>query len=307
MALEDFLSGLPIVGGLFDDSAEQEQQQLQRILSDYENLSTPDVSWENYSPEAYEYGYNPEEYKAQLLKEDPRLIQSQRDYLQQLQGLSNNGLSEADKASYELARQTASSEAQSQRDAMARSAMASGTYGGGLDFVSRQAANQAAADRTQRASLQQAADSARQRALYTQAYGGELGNQRSQDFNTEQANKNILNQFNQLNVGERNNAARARDAVSRENVANRNAAQQYNIEGRQGANQLSYQNELSRLAGVNNARGGMANAYGARGAARKQTRGAVGTALGAAAGYGFGGDLDSAKLGAMFGGGAGGF
>ena len=285
--------------GLFDNNDEQAQSYLRKILRQYEGIEAPDVDWRDYTPEGYSFDYSPEAMQGQLLQEDPRLLQQQRDYLSRLSGLSETGLSEADAASFEMARMGAGAEAKSQRDALARQAMASGTYGSGQDFASRQMANQAAADRAQQAGLQQAAETARQRALYAQAYGDQLGSVRGQDMGTESANKGIINMFNQMNTQNRNQAGQMRQQVGQQNVDQRNQAQLTNLQGRIGQNQQAFGNQAALAGMKSDAYDKMGSYYANLG---NQKKGAMGGILGGAGtivGGAFGGPVGAAAGGAI--------
>jgi hypothetical protein len=145
-------------------------------------------------------------------------------------------------------------------------------------------ANQAAADRAQQAGLQQAADTARQRALYAQAYGNELGNVRGQDLGVESANKGIINMFNQMNTQNRNQAAQMRQQLGQSNVDLRNQGQLTNLQGRLGQNQQAFQNQAA-LAGLRSgAYDRMGSYYANLGDQRQKQRGALAGAIGGALG-----------------------
>jgi hypothetical protein len=293
MAMDDFLAGIPLFGGLFDNSSGEAMNYMNKILKEYEGLNLPDVSWKDYNPEMYSSDYSPEAYQATLNKEDPRLLQQQRDYLARLSGLSESGMTEGDKAGYDMARQMASSEAKSQRDALARQAMASGTYGGGQDFMSRQMANQSGADRAQTAALAQAQDAARQKALYAQAYGNQLGNVRNQDFATESSNKDIINRFNQMNTQGRNAAAMNRQDINNQNVGLRNQAQGTNLQGRINQNQAQYNNQRGRAGDMSGIWDKYGSYYSNLAAKRAGSREAGGKAIGQIIGGIYGGPAGS--------------
>jgi hypothetical protein len=295
MAIDDFMAGLPVIGGLFDDSSEQAKAYFDKILKEYQGLSVPDVSWQDFTPEMYSYDYSPESIQASLVQEDPLLIQAQRDYLSKLAGLSESGLSEGDQAGFQLARMGASADAKSARDALARQAMAQGTYGSNQDFMSRQMANQAAAERAQRASLEQAQEAARQRTLYTQAYGQGLEGARTQDLSRERLNQDVINRFNQLNTQARNEANLGRNEIANSNVAMRNAAKLTNQEQRLGQRQQGFENQLTKTGGLAGAYGNQAAMYsnlGAKRAAQRAQLGkGIGYAIGGPAGAAIGGGL----------------
>jgi hypothetical protein len=107
-----------------------------------------------------------------------------------------------------------------------------------MEFAMREIANQGGAQRAQQQGLQQAADSARQRALYSQAYGDSLSRTRDQDFRTSQGNTNIINDFNRANT-------QGRNAMNNANVGLRN-------EGLKDKNYSNQVGKLDRQIGFNN-------------------------------------------------------
>lgn len=267
--------------------------QLRKIAKMYEDIGLPDVSYQDILPEmATSQGeYTPEMIQAQLLSEDPRLLQGQRDYLARLQGLSETGLGAEDLAAFAEASRRASSDAQSRAESAMQNARARGVAGGGLEFAMREMGNQAAADRQSMEGLGQAAEAARRRQLALTAYGQELGGQRQANLDAESRNKNIINQFNMMNAQERNRAQAAnlaeRQRLSDANLNLRNQAQIMNQQGRMGAAQQGFQNQLARTGGMAGAYQNIGEYYGAKQAAdQKRAQGILG-AIGGAAGLAF--------------------
>lgn len=113
--------------------------------------------------------------------------------------------------------------------------------------------------------MQQAADAAKQRQAYLDAYAGQLSNQRQQDFGANQANADIINRFNMANTQARNQAGQAY-------TNDRNEAKRYNNEGRINTQQQNYNNQVTRLNGMTGANTQVANAYAAQNAARTDSR-----------------------------------
>jgi hypothetical protein len=268
------LTGIPLVGGAFDETEEKAMEELRRNQALYEGLQDP--SFANYNPEGYQYlgDYSPEMMDAETISEDPSLRGSQMSVLEDLAGLSKTGLTDVDALGYEKARDLGNQMARSGTQAAIQNAAARGVGGSGLEFAMREIANQEGAERAQNAALEQAAESARQKALYTQAYGNMLSGVRNQDFGVNRANTDILNQFNQMNTQNRNEAAQYnlgnRQNMANANVDNRNKAFQYN----QGMKQQAYDNKLKKLAGQTGANTGMAGGYAAQNAAQNAERNA---------------------------------
>lgn len=267
-----FLSGLPVVGGLFDHSDDDAINQLKQNQALFGNLALPQFA--DYKPEQYSVvgQYDPEKAQANTISEDPSVKTAQMNALNQLAGLSQTGLSDVDQAGYEKARQIGEQAAHSGLAAAMQNAQARGVGGSGLEFAMREMANQDAAGKAQDAALQQASDSARQRALYTQAFGNMAGNVRGQDFNANSANAGILNNFNMYNTGNANQAQQYNlnnaQGIANQNVTGANQAQQYNNQMKQQAYQDAYQ-KASGQAGANTA---TANGYAAQNAANASER-----------------------------------
>src|SRR4051812_36244203 len=224
MSLNNFLSGLPMIGGLFDNTDEQAMQELEKNKALYGGLAPPDLAHLEGIPNLYNYvgDYSPDAAQYQTISDDPRLKSYQMDNLAKLAGLADTGLSDADQLGYLKAKAAGHQLAKSGNDAAIQNAQARGVAGGGLEFALREMANQDGANRAQEAGLQQAADSARQRALYQQAYGNELSQVRGQDFSNNAANANIINQFNQMNTQARNQAQQLNNS-NRQQLQNANA------------------------------------------------------------------------------------
>jgi len=142
----------------------------------------------------------------------------------------------------------------------------------------------------------------------TQAYGGELGDQRQQNMATESANKNIINRFNELNTGARNTAAAqnlaARQQLGAGNTQMRNQAQAYNLEGKAKSARQQYQDRLDKLQLIGGAMGNKAQSYLAESEANAAARKGLGTAIGTGIGAIAGGPA-GAKIGGSIGGGLG--
>lgn len=266
------LAKIPLFGGLFDDSQDKAMEQLQKNQQLWGDLQTP--TFDRYTPEQYKYvgDYTPEEAKASTISEDPMIRSAQMSALQKMAGLADVGLSDVDQAGYEKARSMAGQISRSGTAAALQNAQARGVGGSGLEFVMREQAAQDAAQKAQEAGLQQASDSARQRALYQQAYGNALSGVRGQDYNANAANASILNNFNMYNTQAGNQAQQynlgQRQKISNANTQQNNQAQQYNNQMKQ----QDYANRSQKVAGQTGANTGMAQGYGAENAANQSER-----------------------------------
>lgn len=303
--MSNFLAGLPVVGGLFDDSEEKALAEYQKNRGLFEGLNLP--QYQDYRPEDYQYAgdYSPEAAQAQTVSEDPMTRSAQLSALSKLSGLADTGLSQVDELGYAKAADMARREAQSSKAAALQNAQARGVAGGGLEFALGEMGGQAAANRAAQAARDQAAESARQRALYNQAYGSALSGMRDQDYRANRGNADILNQFNMANTQARNQAQQwnmgRRQDIANQNVAGHNQAQQYNNDIRE----RSYNDRLKQAQGIAGVNNQMGDFYGAQDAANKKKRAAAGQAIGAGIGYGLGG-MAGGMAGSMAGAGIGG-
>lgn len=244
-------------GNLFgDDGSDDALNEIRAQQARLAAIQTPDLVWKDYAPELQ----NSETAQYSLNQEDPVVRSMQLSALNKMAGLSQQGLSDEDAAAFDKARGMGAQMSRAGTEAAIANAQARGVGGSGLEFAMREIANQQGAERAQSAGLDQAAASARQRALYNQAYAQGLGSMRGQDQSTMRANTDVINQFNMANTNQRNQTAQA-------NVNLRNQAQTMNNQGRNDVKQQNFNNQITKATGQNNASNAMSNAYAAQGAA----------------------------------------
>lgn len=237
--------------GLFgpdNDSTQAMLDQLAKNRGLYNQIDLP--KYQQFTPEKYDN----ESATAKMTSEDPVVKSKQLEALAQMQGLSNTGMNDADIASYAKAREMGDEMAHAKTGAVMQDAQARGVAGGGMEFALREQGNQDAARRAQDAALQQAGQASTNRANYLQSYAGQLGKVRQQDYDTNAANTNVLNQFNLANTQQRN-------ATNNANTGLDNSAFMYN----QGLLDKNYQNQLGktdRIAGINTRSGDVVAAQG---------------------------------------------
>lgn len=222
--------------------------------------------------------YNTEQTNYTLNTEDPVLKSMQMQSLNKMAGLADSGQSDIDAAGYDQARSLGNQFAKAGTGAAIQDSQNRGIAGSGQEMALREMANQGGAERAHTAAIQQAADAARQRALYAQAYGTQVAGARDQSAKAGQANTNIINQFNQANTQLRNQTAAA-------NVGQRQNAFEYN----EGLKDKNYQNQLGRLDRVSGNNNRSAEIAAAQAEADRKKRGAVGGAIGGVVGGIYGG------------------
>lgn len=248
------LPEIPLIGGLFDDSQDNFLNTLKKNQDLYNQYQPPELSYGSYNPQQYQY---------QSIDSDPAIRSMQLSALNKMGNLADTGLSDVDKATFSQAQEQANQQARGSREAIQQNAMARGMGGSGLQFAMQEQGNEAANQRAHDQNLQQASDSARQRALYTQAYGSGLQGLRGQDTDIASRNANIANQFNQMNT------------------SSANQAQLQNINNQFNAGQQNWQNRMNWMGGQTGANNNMANAYAAQSSSNQAKRNSnMGTLLG---------------------------
>lgn len=286
MGLKEFASGIPLIGGLFDDSADQAEAEAKRMQGLWEQLNTPDLKVTNYNPEVAKFSgdYRPEELSLSQIRERPEVREDMVRNLSRMSYLADKGLSAEDDAAFLRAKTEANTMAKGREGAIAQDMAARGIRGGGQELALRQQSAQDAANRSQMAGAEQAAQAARQRALYTQAYGSALSGMRGQDFGEAAQQADIQNRQSMYNTGERNQAQQSnltrQDDYNRYAAGQRNEGQMYNIQQPNLVAQQKFGNQVTKLGGQAGASSNMQNMYMGQNAARQADRNAN-TALGA--------------------------
>jgi len=242
------LPKIPVIGSFFDDSADQMADAAKDSRATWGQLDPR----QNYLQRYQEYV--PEDAQYQTITEDPNLKQNYSDYLGKLAGLSTQGFSPEDEYNFFKANQDAQSLAQSREASAIENARARGVAGGGMEFAMREMGNQGAAKNAQDANLSAAANAAKMRQLYTQAYGNAVNQGRQADLNVSSKNADIINAFNKYNTGARNEA-RLR-----------------NIDEQNRVTQANYNNASGWAKGVQGSNSDIANAYNRGSAINKGAR-----------------------------------
>jgi len=269
-----------------DSGFDAERGRLYDAKRKYENLDLPalqKLALEAYNPETANYTTN---------KGDAETKSMQLSALKRLAGLAESGMSDEDALAYDKARSVGGQLAKQGTEAAIANAQARGVGGGGMEFAMREMANQGGAQRAHEAALEQAANSARQRAMYNQAYSSALGGFRNQNNQEEAGNTDIINRFNQINTGARNQAGMYNIEGRAQNTRANNAIEQQRYGNRTG--------QIDKVNGINKDINAVDSAEQARrkkqqGAGLGMIGGAVGAIYGgpagASAGYGIGSSL----------------
>jgi hypothetical protein len=291
MGLKEFASELPVIGGLFDSSTEDALAKMQDDYWLWNQNRPKDFAYDEYSPELFDYAgdYNPYTMTAQTVQDDPNLRAGQLSYLTRLSGLADTGLDAEDEAAFMRAQTDAGQFARGRSSAIMADAARRGVASGGAALALQEMAGQDGAQRAQQAGLERAATAAKQRALYTQAYGDALGTVRGQDAQIGKTNADIIKQINRYNTDAMNQAMRFnlenRQDVSNKNTATKNDAERVNIDNRYKTQQGNYDRQMEWLQGTSGNLRGQANVYKGNAAQNAQSRGSAGDFVGKGISY----------------------
>lgn len=200
MGWTDLIPGVgSILGGLFSgNGGDQEAADALKVLqgspttygiTPYSNLpySTPDMYM------------TPEQLTGAQVNEDPALRNMQIQSLNELKNIQEQGFTPAQQNAYTQASRAAGQQAKGSTDAIIAQMANQGRSGSGMSAALQQMARQSAADRMSASTLQAAQDEAvaRQKANMDLMTGS--GQMRNQDYQVNNTNANILNEFNKLN------------------------------------------------------------------------------------------------------------
>ncbi len=176
---------------------------------------------------AQEQALNIAQSQQAQVKANPQLQSAQMQALQALKGLSNTGMSSADRARLNDIQQQQATQAEGQKQQIMQNFAQRGEAGSGNELMSQLMAGQNAANQAHSQGLNVAAN-AQQNALQALGqYGTQAGAMNTQQFGqqSQQAEaQDALNRFNMQN----------QQSQQARNVANQNAAQQYNLQNQQG-------------------------------------------------------------------------
>lgn len=227
-----------LAGGLMaalsgDGSDEQEKASAiqQQILAEINAIPEPQlkaITLEKYknagilAPETENAILQQGDTQYSGIKTNPRYNEQQMAALEDLSNRGRVGLSLSDRAALADIQEKAARQQQADLQSILQNRQMRGVGGGGDELAAALQASQGAANEAARAQRQQAAQ-AQQAAMSAMAQAGNLAGQlRSQEYGEQEklaAARDELNRFN----------TRSRQDVNARNVANRNAAQQFNL------------------------------------------------------------------------------
>lgn len=287
--------------------AERSQYEANQILQ--EIASAPDISkpliLEKYkqagvlTPEMEQY-ITAGASKMEGVKSDQASLDAQKQALQQLQQRSTQGLTSADRAGLNQARQQAAQDQESKQAQILQQAQMRGQGGQGATLAAQLMAAQSGANQ-ESAAADRLAQMAQANALSATAQTGQLGGQiNNQLFGQDSAKASAADQMARFNIGnqigqqQRNvgagNQAQAANLANAQNISNANVGQQ----NQELQNQLQRQMQQYQ-ANVNtaNIKAGGKNAYGNQVLAAGEKQAAAMQNLGTGAGKAAGGAYDA--------------
>lgn len=201
---------------------------------------------------------------------DPRLKQAQLKALEQLSGLSQQGLGAEDRAAYNQLQRQSAAQAQAENAQALQNAAARGTLDSGSTLMAQLLSGQNAANRTQQGGEQLAAQAAQARRDALSQYGNMSSNMANQDFAQKAQIANARDTINQFNAQQKTGAQQF-NLNNQQNIANQKAsnANQQEIYNKQLLQQ-KFQNDLSKATGVAGQQQNLANIYANQGQAAAQ-------------------------------------
>jgi hypothetical protein len=315
------------IGGMIasKDDRSKAQDLINQALAAYGNVQTPTDLANALNLQQYQNAGQLTPAQEQTIASGPsaaaqvkgnaNLQNAQMQALNALQGLSQTGMTSADKARLNQIQQQQATQAEGQRQSVLQNFAQRGLGGSGNELMSQLMASQNAANQANQQGLGVAAN-AQQNALNALSqYGSQAGQVEGQQFGqqTQAANaQDLLNRFNVQNQMQQ----QAR------NVANQNTAQQMNLQNQQGimnantgmanqelqrqkqAEQQMFQDQMQKAGGISGADFTGSNAYNNLGNQVAQQWSNIGSGVGNIAGGFLGGSGGGA--GGAAGGSAGG-
>jgi hypothetical protein len=269
MALGDLLSG--ILGGSAGKEDMKTATGLSReALEQLKKLYVPTVEEQKVLLQNPELAglLDPSQVNGSALEgvsTDPRLKQAQMRALEELSGLSHQGLGAEDRAAYNQLQRQAAGQAQAENAQVLQNAAARGTLDSGSTLMAQLMAGQTAANRSQQGGEQIAAQAAQARRQALGQYSDLSNNMANQDFAQKAqvgSAKDTINQFNAQNK----QSAGQFNITNQQNIANQKAsnANQQEIYNKQLLQQ-KFQNDLSKATGVAGQQNNLAGMYSQQG------------------------------------------
>ena len=233
-------AGSQVAGSIMDIFKQADAENLRKLMTEFAR-STPTLEGRLPTDPYQEIGYlgdftpklytTPESAAYQTINEDPATRDIQMQALSQLIAQSNGAADAQNKAEQFAVMDQAGQMANARQGAIQQRMERTGQGGTGANALMQAQAAQMAANRAQAGGLDANAKAALQKLAAMQGAVGAAGQVRGQDFNTANANADIINRFNMFNTQARNKAMQ--DNVNMQNQAGlRNLGTKQELAGR---------------------------------------------------------------------------
>lgn len=260
------LLGKVFGGGGGGEEGDARLQAITDLLNSAPGTVTPEMYNEALlQPQLYT---QPEALTGQQVADSPEARAYQANALKEMEQIQNEGLTAEQMADFAKARREADIQARGQSEALQREQQAKGTATSGVAAVLDQMSRQAAADRMSQSTTEQAAETARQRALANAqvfAAGGQL---RQGDVNLNKSNADIINEFNKLNSTREQATKNANIDLMNQAITNQRNTQNANVNLRNTTQQQNINNAINKANAVAGAMSNQAKADYAGSAAK---------------------------------------
>lgn len=210
---------------------------------------------------------------------DPRLQNAQMSALEELAGLSQQGLGVEDQAAFNNLRRQAGAASQAEQQSILANAEAQGISDSGNTLMAQLNASQAQANRLQQGGEAQAAAAAEARRNALSQYANTSSSMANQDFSQKAQVGNAKDSINRFNSQNRQDVNQfnlgQRQAINNTTANNANQQEMYN----QGLKQQRFQNETTRATGIAGQSNNLANQLASQGQAAAQGQADMNAAL----------------------------
>jgi hypothetical protein len=218
---------------------------------------------------------------------DPRMKQAQLKALEELSGLSQQGLGAEDRAAFNQLQRESAAQAQAQAQQVLQNAAARGTLDSGSTVMAQLMAGQQAANRSQQGGEAMAAQAAAARRAALGQYADMSSSMANTDFAQKAQIANARDNISQFNAQAKTGANQF-NLQNKQNIAN-TTAQNANVQEmhNKGLHQQKFQNELQKAGGTATQLNNLAGMYSQQGQAAAQGQSQMmGSLIGAGASMG---------------------
>lgn len=274
MALSDLLGGI-LGGNAGKEEMGQSTSMAKQAVEQMRALKIPEIEIQKIILQNPELAgmLEAEQVDGSALEQvsvDPRMRQAQMKALEELSGLAQQGLGAEDRAAFNQLQRESAAQAQAQSQQVLQNAAARGTLDSGSTVMAQLMAGQGAANRSQQAGEEMAAQAAAARRAALGQYAGMSSDMANQNFSQKAQVANARDNISQFNAQQRTGANQT-NLQNKQNIENQRAsnANQQEIYNKQLIQQ-KYQNEVQKAGGVAQQMNNLGNIYAGQGQAAAQ-------------------------------------